>query len=155
MKNAKSHLSAKTFSLFKSLFRTIKNCHSIELAQSLFEELIDEVKKENPTFAKQLENKRENYTAFLKYPEEVRTIILSTNIVEAVNRKIEDAENLSGGYFHSLNNLKLKLGIVVRELHTGRWRKVKGKLAHVSHILKAMFETRFENKLTEIQTQCS
>ena len=95
------------------------------------------MKKENPNFAEQLEKKKENYTAFLKYPEEVRSIVLSTNIVEAVN------------------DLKLKLGIVVRELHTGRWRKVEGKLAHVSHILKAIFETRFENTPREVETQCS
>ena len=55
----------------------------------------------------------------------------------------------------TINETLWKLGIVVRELHTGRWRKVEGKLAHVSHILKAIFETRFENTPREVETQCS
>ncbi len=58
---------------------------------------------------------------------------------------MEDAEQLSGGYFHSMDDLKLKLGILIKELHFGKWRKpTYYKIASVSHILNAEFTTRFE-----------
>ena len=48
----------------------------------------------------------------------MRPSISSTNLAESINRKIEDAEQLSGGYFHSMDDLKLKLGILNAEFVT-------------------------------------
>jgi len=155
LRNAQKYLNKKTYSRFKEVFRTIKHCFSEELGRDLYQELVEIAQQSNPSFAERLISKKNQYLAFLKYPCEVRSCISSTNLVESVNRKIEDAELLSGGYFHSEGNLKMRLGLVIRELHLGKWRKPNWKIKSVSHILKAMFETRFENNCMEVQTQCS
>jgi len=91
----------------------------------------------------------------LPYPSEVRSTICSTNPVESINRKVEDAEQESGGYFHSLDNVKMKLGILAKKLHLKRWKKLYYKIASVSHLLKLEFKTIFEEKDNKIQTQTS
>lgn len=145
VRNAKKHLSASGYENFKRLFFAIKSSPSYEYASSLFEQLCEEVKKENSTYAERLRGRKKHYLAFLKYPSEVKSVIASTNMAEGLNRKIEDAELFCGGYFHSMENLGVKLAVMVRELHTGKWRKPTPKIAKVSHILYAEFDGRFKD----------
>jgi len=154
LRNARKHLSPEAFSRFKRLFESVKHAYNEEHGQALLQEMI-EVAKESNSFAKSISKKRDLYLAFLRYPHEVRAAISSTNLVEGINRHIEDAEQMSGGYFHSEENLKFRLGVIVRRLHLGRWRKPHWKIASVSHILKEMLITRFEKNCREVQTQCS
>ena len=155
LRNLKNTLPANLYRKFKERFQTIKNAHSFDLGSAIFDEACQEIAEENPNIAERLLSKKDCYLAFLKYPAEVRTSISSTNLVESFNRKVEDAEQLSGGYFHSAEDLKLKLGIIIKELHQGRWRKPYYKIASISHILMAEFKERFENDHIEIQTQFS
>ena len=155
MRNLKYCLSKRQYRMVKQKFQTIKHTHSFELAGELFQQICDEISEEDPNTAQRLLAKKDNYLVFLKYPFEVRSSISSTNLAEAFNRKIEDAQQLSGGYFHSIDDLKLKLGISIRELHRGRWRKPFYKIASASHILMAEFKRRFENDLLQLQTQFS
>ncbi|BAT72003.1 transposase mutator type [Thermosulfidibacter takaii ABI70S6] len=144
LRNLKYRLSPKVYQKFKERFQTIKNAFSYELGSSLFEDACEMIAQYEGETARRLLQKKESYLAFLKYPAEVRSSISSTNIAECFNRRIEDAEQLSGGYFHSVKDLKLKLAIIVKGLHNGRWRKPTYKIASVSHILKAEFRNRFE-----------
>ena len=155
LRNLKHKLPPKLYKQFKERFQTIRNAHNYELGSVLFDEACEAISEVEPEVAKRLLDKKEKYLAFLKYPPEVRSSISSTNVVEALNRKMEDVEQMSGGYFHSVDDLKLKMGILVRELHLGRWRKPYYKVASVSHILRAEFERRFENEVLEQQTQFS
>ena len=155
LRNLKYRLPPKAYKAFKEYFQTIKNAYSYDLGSLLFDEACEFVAEYDKNTAKRLQDKKESYLAFLKYPIEVRSSISSTNAAEAFNRRIEDAEQLSGGYFHSVEDLKLKLGIVLKELHSNRWKKPYAKIASVSHILKAEFIKRFEIDCNEIQTQFS
>lgn len=144
LRNLKKELSPEEYKLFNTYMKTIKNSHSYELGSELFDEACEKISRTSPAIADRLISKKEKYLAFLRYPYEVRPSISSTNLAESINRKIEDAEQLSGGYFHSMDDLKLKLGILIKELHFGKWRKPTYKIASVSHILNAEFVTRFE-----------
>jgi len=145
LRNLKSELPAEAYRRFKEKLQSIKNVHSFELGCTIFEEACQELAKINPETAKRLMTKMDKYLAFLKYPIEVRPSISSTNLVESFNRQVEDAEQLSGGYFHSDEDFKLKLGIILKRLHQGKWKKPSPKIASVSHILMAKFKERFEN----------
>ena len=92
----------------------------------------------------ELRKKREHYLAFLKYPEYMRKSFSTTNIVEAVNGQLEIMRRNSGGYFHSEDTLKLKLGLAVSSLENGRWRTVARTIAAALAQLNAMFQSRFE-----------
>ena len=146
LRNAKKHFSSKGYEYFKTMFSAIKKAPSYEYASSLFEQMCEGLEEENADYVKRLRDRKENYLAFLNYPQEVRSTIASTNLAEGINRKIEDVEQFCGGYFHSLANLKTKLSIMVKELHGGKWRKPTPKIAKVSNILYAIFRRRFENE---------
>ena len=54
---------------------------------------------------------------FLKYPEEIRRHIYTTNIVESINSGIELMRLKHGGYFHSYKILETNLFIQLSNLH--------------------------------------
>ena len=98
-----------------------------------------------PTWIPELRKKREHYLAFLKYPESIRPYFASTNLVEAINGQLEIMRRNSGGYFHSEDTLKLKLGLAVTSLENGKWLHVVSKDRGVLPQLNAMFQLRFES----------
>ena len=101
------------------------------------------IEEANPSYAERIRKKKEYYISFMKYPKEVRRSLYSSNLAERINRKIEDAEQMDGGYFHSLRNLEVRLVLVVKELHSGRWRRKVPIVAKVKHFLHVLFEERF------------
>jgi hypothetical protein len=76
----------------------------------------------------------------------MRTLFSSTNLVEAINGQLEIMRRNSGGYFHSEDTLKLKLGLAVSNLQNGKWRKrPSSTILSVLPQLNAMFQSRFES----------
>ena len=146
-RNAKTHLSKPDAVEFQQRWRAIKTCWDLELANHQFEDLCDRFAKANPTWIAELRKKREHYLAFLKYPDSMRKSFSTTNIVEAINGQLEIMRRNSGGYFHSEDTLKFKLGLAVSSLENGKWRIAAHSVAHVLPQLKAMFESRFEGTL--------
>ena len=146
-RNAKTHLSKTDSIEFQQRWRAIKTCWDVELASHQFEELCDRFAKSNPTWIAELRKKREHYLAFLKYPEYMRKSFSTTNIVEAINGQLEIMRRNSGGYFHSEDTLKFKLGLAVSSLENGKWRIAAHSVTHVLPQLKAMFQSRFEGSL--------
>jgi putative transposase len=116
----------------------------VEVGHRQFEELCDRFTKAYPTWIGELRKKREHYLAFLKYPESMRKSFSTTNIVEAINGQLEIMRRNSGGYFHSEDTLKFKLGLAISSLEEGRWRTVARSIASTLAQLNAMFQSRFE-----------
>lgn len=143
-RNAKTHLPKPDAAEFQQRWRAIKSSWDIELANRQFEELCDRFAKTSPTWIAELRKKRPHYLAFIRYPESIRKTFSTTNAVEAVNGQLEIMRRNSGGYFHSQDTLKLKLGLAVCSLENGRWRTgARGTFAVLPQ-LNAMFQTRFE-----------
>jgi putative transposase len=146
-RNAKTHLSKPDAVEFQQRWRAIKSCWDLDLANHQFEELCDRFSKSNPTWIAELRKKRQHYLAFLKYPESMRKSFSTTNIVEAINGQLEIMRRNSGGYFHSEDTLKFKLGLAVSSLENGRWRSINHAIYAVLPQLNAMFQSRFESTL--------
>ena len=143
-RNAKTHLSKADSFEFQQRWRGIKTCWDLELANHQFEELCDRFTKSNPTWMAELRKKREHYLAFLKYPEYMRKSFSTTNVVEAINDQLEIMRRNSGGYFHSADTLKFKLGLAMSGLENGKWRVANHRIHSVLPQLNAMFQSRFE-----------
>ena len=143
-RNAKTHLSQPDAGEFQQRWRAIKSSWNIEVANQQFEQLCDRFAKNYPTFIAELRKKRLHYLAFLNYPENIRRSLSTTNVVEAINRQLEIMRRNSGGYFHSEETLKLKLGIAVSSLEQGKWKSLAKNIAAVLHQFNAMFQSRFE-----------
>ena len=71
-------------------------------------------------------------------------LLSTTNAVEAINKQLEILRRNSGGYFHSEETAKLKLGIVVTSLESGKWHRVAATVRAALDQFNAMCETRFE-----------
>lgn len=125
--------------------RTIKNAWNPDLAAGQFEDLCHDFEKAAPAFVAELRKKREHYLAFLRYPEAVRRSFSTTNTVEAVNGQLEILHRNNGGYFHSLDTLKAKVGIALKRLEEGRWRRVAGSVCAALAQLNSLFVARFES----------
>ncbi len=143
-RNAKTHLTKADAGEFQQRWRAIKACWSLELGQQQFEELCERFAKSSGGFIAELRKKRPHYLAFLSFPETVRRSLSTTNTVEAINGQLEIMRRNSGGYFHSQDVLKLKLGLAISSLEEGRWRSPGRTVCAVLHQLNAMFESRFE-----------
>jgi transposase-like protein len=143
-RNAKSHLSKADAAEFQQRWRTVKAAWSIDVGARQFEELCDRFAESSPTFIAELRKKRDHYLAFLKYPEPIRRSLSTTNIVEALNGQLEILRRNSGGYFQSEDVLKLKLGMAISSLETGRWNRTAAAVEGVLHQMNALFEHRFE-----------
>lgn len=143
-RNAKTHLSKTDTVEFQQRWRTIKSSWDVEVGNRQFEELCDRFSKSYPTWIAELRKKRQHYLAFLKYPEYMRKSFSTTNLVESVNGQLEIMRRNSGGYFHSEDTLKFKLGLAISSLENGRWRIAAHSITHVLPQLNAMFQSRFE-----------
>src|SRR5262244_164857 len=144
LRNAKTQLSKVDVLEFQQRWRAIRTCWDVELANVQFEELCDRFAKANPTWIAELRKKREHYLAFLKYPEYMRKSFSTTNVVEAVNGQLEIMRRNSGGYFHSEDTLKFKLGLAIASLENGKWRNANQRIYAALTQLNAMFQSRFE-----------
>ena len=145
LRNLKIHLTPTIFRKVKEFLDSIKNAVSYEHGFSLFEEMLKVINEDNPNYASEIEKKKRYYLSFLNYPKELRRSIYSTNLAESINRKIEDAEKMSGGYFHSLRNLEIRFSLIAKELYTGRWSKKIPVVAKVKHFLYVIFDERFND----------
>jgi putative transposase len=143
-RNAKTHLSKTDSSEFQQRWRAIKSSWDVEVGNRQFEELCDRFAKAYPTWIGELRKKRAHYLAFLKYPEYMRKSFSTTNVVEAINGQLEIMRRNSGGYFHSEDTLKFKLGLAISSLEDGRWRTMARTIAAALPQLNALFQSRFE-----------
>jgi putative transposase len=143
-RNAKTHLSKADAGEFQQRWRAIKSSWNLEVANQQFEQLCDRFAKNYSTFIAELPKKRLHYLAFLNYPENIRRSLSTTNVVEAINGQLEIMRRNSGGYFHSEDTLKLKLGLAVSSLEQGRWKTISKNIASVLHQFNAIFQSRFE-----------
>jgi transposase-like protein len=143
-RNAKTHLSKTDAVEFQQRWRAIKSSWNVEVGNRQFDELCDRFAKAYPTWIAELRKKRTHYLAFLPYPEYMRKSFSTTNIVEAINGQLEVMRRNSGGYFHSEETMKFKLGLAISSLEDGRWRTVARSIVAALSQLNAMFQSRFE-----------
>jgi putative transposase len=142
-RNAKTHLSKVDAVEFQQRWRTIKSSWNLGVAHQQFEELCDRFAKTYSSFIAELRKKHQHYLAFLHFPESIRRSFSTSNVVEATNGQLEIMRRNSGGYFHSEDILKLKLGLAISSMEERRWRSPGRSFCGVLQQLNAMFETRF------------
>jgi putative transposase len=145
-RNAKNHLSKTDNAEFQQPWRAVRSTWDEQVGTTQFEELCQRFQPGYPTFVAELRKKRDPYLAFLKYPDALRRSLSTTNAVEAVNGQLEIIRRNSGGYFHSEDTVKLKLGIIVTALENRRWLNVPGRVELCLHQLNAQFQRRFESE---------
>ncbi len=106
-RNVKRHMTKEDSSKFnKELERIRLSSSDIDEAVSAFNQLCNEYLSKYPRFLKGILEKAEYYFAHIRYPEEIRKHIYTTNAVESINSIIEKIRMKSGGYFQSTEILE-------------------------------------------------
>jgi Transposase and inactivated derivatives len=109
---------------FKKELKNIKN-NSLDFEYGLekFEALCERFKSIYPSFIKRIQANKERYLCFLKYPENLRKHIYTTNPVESINSMIERVRISLGGYFQSAEILEINILIQRDILKNSKWNK--------------------------------
>lgn len=142
-RNVRRHMSMRDASAFNKELTNIKLARDYEEGKERFESLCKHYRDKYPTFIKGILQKAEYYLCFLRYPEELRKHIYTTNAVESLHSKIELIRMKLGGYFQSVNILEINMMLQVERLKRGKWRKpVPSIRARVYEILQ-LFNMKF------------
>ena len=143
-RNIYRHMKKEDASYVNKKIKEIKySCDTYEKGLSIFqEEIIDKFKEQYPTYSKYLDSKKEEFLAFLNYPETIRKLINSTNAVESVHSTFEKQRLKKGGFFQSMDILNVALFIVTDKLHK-TW-KINPLIKSKRYELNQMFVSKFE-----------
>jgi transposase-like protein len=106
------------------------------------------MQKEKPQLAEFYRKLKDNYLAFLKYPQSARKFLYTTNAVESINAGIEKMRLNLGGYFPSSRALDVNLFIQLVNLEDLWERKPIWQLRECLYELRQLFDLRFEMKET-------
>lgn len=143
-RNFKSKLNKKLYSQAKAMFLKLKIAIDKQEEESIFDKLCEIAKEKNEDWGKQLFKKRDNYLAFLEYPQEVRKHIYSTNAVESINSGLEGMVTELGGYFPSQRSLEVNVFIQISNLQDRWWRKPMPTVRAVSYELQQIFTSTYK-----------
>ncbi|ADD03547.1 MULTISPECIES: IS256 family transposase [Thermoanaerobacter] len=122
-RNVRKHMTKEDASAFnKSLDRLRISSSDFDEAVLKFKELCDGYLSKYPRFVKAISEKAEFYLAHIKYPEELRKHIYTTNAVESVNSMIEKIRVNSGGYFQSVEVLEINIYLQRENLRRTKWK---------------------------------
>jgi transposase-like protein len=144
LRNVRSHLSKPHAAEFKQRFNLIKAGWDPEQTAQAFDDLCQHFAETYPTFIAGLQKKRPHYLSFIQYPDQIRRTLSTTNVVEAINGRLENLRRNAGGYFHSEDTLKFKLGLAINALESGKWQRSAANVQAALDSINAMFESRFE-----------
>lgn len=154
-RNITRNMSQKDAKNFKDQFTQLTLSDSFEQALPEFEKLILNYQDTYKSFMAQVWLKREQYLTFLKYPEEVRKYIYTTNVSENFNRRLEWIRQRMGGFFQSEEVLGINIILQLDCLTEGKWSVANTHFkAHEYELLqihRLKFKDADENLRTELK----
>ncbi len=145
-RNLKRLFGGEVYREAARVLKRIVESQTVDEAQGLWDKLVKVVGSINPKYAKELESKRDNYLAFVQYPEEVRRHVYTTNIVESVNAGLEFMRLELGGYFPSLKSLEVNLFIQFSNLNDRWMRKPMPRIRANLYRLHQLMSVKFESE---------
>jgi len=142
-RNVRRNMGKEDASLFNKELENIKSLREPEEGKERFEKLCHQYKNKYPSFIKSILPKKDNYLCFLKYPEEIRRYLYTTNSVESLHSRIEHIRMKLGGYFQSVSILEINLMLQVDRLKQKKWHNPIPTLKSKAYKLLKLFNTKF------------
>jgi transposase-like protein len=148
-RNAHRHLSDQEFATFKQTWAEIYAASSLQTAQEKFQALLELLRPTNSAYVEHLQQRKNHYLHFMKYPQIIRSLIRTTNLPEGINNLIENLRRNAGGHFHSEREARIKLKLLSDQLLAGSWKNTNPKIGSQIPALTSLFKQRFESELSE------
>lgn len=142
-RNVRKHMGKEDASAFNKELENIKLSQDIDEGKTRFEKLCGQHQKKYPSFIRSVFAKSDHYLFFLRYPEEIRKHIYTTNSVESLNSRIEQIRMRLGGYFQSSSILEINLLLQVDRLKQGKWKNPVPMLKAKTYDILQFFNAKF------------
>lgn len=107
IRNSIRYVASKNQKEFMSDLKLIYQAISKEAAEVELERLEEKWGKKYPIVIQSWNNKWEHLSAYFKYPEDIRRIIYTTNIIESVHRQFRKLTKTKGAFPNENSLLKL------------------------------------------------
>lgn len=107
IRNSIRYVASKNQKEFMKDLKQIYQAVSKEAAEEALIQLEDKWGKKYPIVIQSWKNKWENLSAYFKYPEDIRRIIYTTNIIESIHRQFRKLTKTKGAFPNENSLLKL------------------------------------------------
>lgn len=145
IRNSIRYVASKDQKEFMIDLKLIYQAISKEVAEDALVQLEEKWGKKYPIVIQSWKNKWENLSAYFKYPEDIRRIIYTTNIIESVHRQFRKLTKTKGA-FPSENSL-LKLLYMGIQNASKKWTMPMRNWSLTISQLAIFFEGRINEKL--------
>lgn len=107
IRNSFKYVAAKDSREFMRDLRTVYQAANKEVAEENLTLMEDKWKKKYPAVFRSWRDNWERLTTFFKYPEEIRRVIYTTNMIEAFHRQVRKVTKTKGAFTSDTALLKL------------------------------------------------
>ena len=142
-RNVRRNMGKEDASLFNRELENIRLSRNYEEGKERLERLCRQYQPKYPSFIKNLQSRAERYVCFLKYPEEIRRYLYTTNSVENFNSRIEQIRVKLGGYFQSVEILEINLWLQRGRLKQGKWKNPLPVIKSRAYEIQQLFNLKF------------
>lgn len=145
IRNSIRYVASKNQKEFMKDLKLIYQAISKEAAEEALIQLEEKWGKKYPIVIQSWKNKWENLSAYFKYPEDIRRIIYTTNIIESVHRQFRKLTKTKGAFPNENSLLKLLyMGI---QNASKKWTMPVRNWSLTISQLTIFFEARINEKL--------
>jgi transposase-like protein len=145
IRNSIRYVASKNQKEFMKDLKLIYQAISKEAAEIELDNLESKWGKKYPIVIQSWKNKWENLSAYFKYPEDIRRIIYTTNIIESVHRQFRKLTKTKGAFPNENSLLKLLyMGI---KTASKKWTMPMRNWSLTISQLAIFFDERLDNKL--------
>ncbi|MCT7604758.1 IS256 family transposase [Aliarcobacter butzleri] len=145
VRNSIRYVASKNQKEFMKDLKLIYQAISKEAAEEALIQLEEKWGKKYPIVIQSWRNKWENLSAYFKYPEDIRRIIYTTNIIESVHRQFRKLTKTKGAFPNENSLLKLLyMGI---QNASKKWTMPMRNWSLTISQLAIFFEGRLDDKL--------
>jgi len=148
-RNVRRNMGKEDASLFNRELENIRLSRNYEEGKERLDRLCRQNQPKYPSFIKNLQSRAEHYVCFLKYPEEIRRYLYTTNSVENFNSRREQIRVKLGGYFQSVEILEINLWLQRGRLKEGKWKNplllIKSRAYEIQQLFNLKFYDQTQN----------
>jgi transposase-like protein len=146
IRNSIRYVASKNQKEFMKDLKLIYQAISKESAEEALVQLENKWGKKYPIVIQSWKNKWENLSAYFKYPEDIRRIIYTTNIIESIHRQFRKLTKTKGAFPNENSLLKLLyMGI---QNANKKWTMPVRNWSLIISQLTIFFEGRLDNQLS-------
>lgn len=121
IRNSLKYVASKDSRAFMLDLRTVYQAANKEVAEENLSVMEEKWKKKYPSVFRSWRENWERLTAFYKYPEEIRRVIYTTNMIEAFHRQVRKVTKTKGAF--TTDTALLKLIYLATMNQVEKWNK--------------------------------